>query len=82
MRRNPKARGKKKAVRLCTFSGGNYFYRVRGGSGYLQVSEENTVILASRVDSMFSVAMKYRRSQFNKVQPQVLVAIRSTLKTC
>ena len=32
LRRNPKARGKKKTVRLCTFTGGSYFYRVRGGS--------------------------------------------------
>jgi CRP-like cAMP-binding protein len=74
LRRNPKARGKKKTVRLCTFTGGSYFYRVRGGSAYLQASEANTVVLASRVDSMFSVAMRYRRHKFNKVQPQVLVA--------
>ena len=51
---------KKQFTRIVTFNRGTYFYKVRGGKSELKSGEENTVILASRVNSMFDVAMRYR----------------------
>ena len=55
-----KPQGKKTHVRIVTFQAGTYFYKVKGSKSKLQSGEENTVILASRTNSMFDVAMKYR----------------------
>ena len=60
VRKLKKPKGKKKFMRIVTFNAGTYFYKVRGGKSILQSGEENTVILASRTDSMFDVAMRYR----------------------
>ena len=52
--------GKKKQTRIVTFNAGTYFYKVRGSKSHLQAGENDTVVLASRTDSMFDVAMRYR----------------------
>jgi hypothetical protein len=59
-RKLKKPQGKKTHVRIVTFQAGTYFYKVKGSKSKLQSGEENTVILASRTNSMFDVAMKYR----------------------
>ncbi len=74
VRYNPKSRTKKKTVRLVTYKQGDYFYRMGMGRARLVSGAENTVVLASRVDAMFEVAMRYRKSETNAVQPPVLVA--------
>ena len=60
LRKNNNQNSTKKHIRIVTFNSGMYFYKVRGGKSQLQAGEENTVILASRVNSMFDVAMKLR----------------------
>jgi hypothetical protein len=60
VRQNQNVNSKKQFTRIVTFNRGTYFYKVRGGKSELKSGEENTVILASRVNSMFDVAMRYR----------------------
>jgi len=60
IRMNKMGVGKKKQTRIVTFNAGTYFYKVRGSKSHLQAGENDTVVLASRTDSMFDVAMRYR----------------------
>jgi hypothetical protein len=60
IRMNKSMIGNKKQTRIVTFNTGTYFYKVRGSKSHLQAGEDDTVLLASSVNSMFDIAMRYR----------------------